>query len=128
MADGNAQLDAMIAKIRKAGRMVKDAAPTVAASVQAAMRAKLDAGQAPNGTPWAATKAGNSPLRGASAALTVVAVGSSILMRINGRYVFHHRGTAKVPKRQILPEGEVPPAMSKAINSGLAKWWKENVS
>lgn len=128
MADGFAQLDAMIAKMRALGTMTKDAAPDVAAAFEAELRGLLAGGQSPDGAPWQPTKAGTQPLKGAPGAVYVRAVGTVVLARLSGHHVFHHYGTSKDPRRRILPVRGLPASLGAAIKAGLVKWWGQEMA
>ena len=123
MADGFAALQAQIARLRGLGVMAKEAAPEVAEAIAVELRGKAAAGVSPDGAPWAPTKAGGAPLRGAAGNLRVSNVGGSILIRITGPDAMHStgRGRGKVVRR-VVPT-EISDGMGRAIQSTLTDWF-----
>lgn len=129
MADGFAQLDAYIARVRALPELARTAAPDVARVVERELRKTISAGTTPDGKPWPLTKDGEKPLTNAAGALNVVAVGTTIYARISGPEARHHLGRARGGiERQILPKDSIPAAMSVAISAELAKHFTEAVS
>jgi hypothetical protein len=114
-------LDAMIASCRALENVPWAAA--AAPQVDAFMRARLGAGQTPEGQPWQKKKDGGQPLKGAAAAYEQRVSGSAIIMQIGGgekaRYAFHHFGAQEKPVRRQLPEGAMPARLGDAIRAGL---------
>jgi hypothetical protein len=104
-ADGFAALDRMIAKTRAIPGLVKEVAPEIARVVGVELKQNIDAGRAPDGTPWEPTKEGGRPLVNASKHVTVRAVGTVIVVRLTGAVeVKHHLGRVKGGvRRQIIP-------------------------
>lgn len=126
MSTGEAQLDAMIAKIRKIPDLVKRAAPACASAFGAAFKADLSAGHAPGGETWAAKKDGGRPLVNAAEHVDVRAVGTVIVSRLTGarHWFVHNQGAGKtLPKRQIIPSGETPAELNAAIERELRNEW-----
>ncbi len=129
MPDGFAELDAMIARIRKLPELAKSAAPDVARAVEAELHRTIAAGTTPDGKPWAPKQDGGKPLGGAAEALTVVAVGSTVLVHLRGPEARHHLGWAKGgTARPIIPVKDIPPAMVTAIKAVLAKHFSAAVA
>ena len=121
-----ASLDQMIEKLRSLDTFVPEAMPSVAKSVEAQIKRTVNAGQAPDGTPWPDKKDGGKALKNASSAITTRVVGTSIVVELKGVEVFHHFG-AGVPKRQIIPQGAMPEKLGNAIRLGLVDPWKKKV-
>lgn len=91
-------------------------APVVARAVKVESRKQVAAGLAPDGRPLQLTKEGKQPLRNAGQAITVRAVGSTVLMVIKGHHARHHLGFAKGKiKRPLIPTDEIPAPMTRAI-------------
>lgn len=127
--DGFAELDAMIARIRELPMLAKSAAPDVARAVQAELHRTISAGTTPDGKPWAPTQAGGKPLAGAADALTVVAVGSTVIVKLRGPEARHHLGWARGGiERPIIPSKTIPPAMAQAVKAVLVKHFEATVA
>lgn len=90
-----------------------------AANVDTYMRGQLAKGETPEGEKWKPTQKGARPLKGAASAYMQSVVGRSIVMKVLGRYAFHHFGTGYLPSRRQLPEGRMPKEMGNAIRQGL---------
>jgi hypothetical protein len=127
---GDAELDAMIARIRKLPQLGRMAAPEVARAVEAEAERTIAAGTTPDGTPWAPKKSGEGqPLANAAKALGVVALGSTIFMKLNGPEARHHLGRVKGgTARQIIPTKDIPPPMAAAIREVLTRKFVEVMS
>lgn len=129
MADGLAQLDAMIATIGALPNLTRDAASDVADAVRAELRRTIAAGTTPDGKPWQPTLDGERPLRHAADALHVGAVDSTIYVRLAGPEARHHLGRARGGKvRQVIPVDKVPDRMGEAIRAVLVKRFDAAVS
>lgn len=92
---------------------------TAAARVDEYMRGQLAKGQTPEGKTWQPTKKGTKPLKGAPNAYMQSVVGRSIVMKVLGRYAFHHFGAGDNPAREQLPTGTMPKELGNAIRAGL---------
>jgi hypothetical protein len=126
---GLAELDAMIARIHKLPELAKNAAPDVARAVELELRRTIGAGTTPDGKPWPAKQSGGKPLLNAAETLAVVAVGSTVVVRLRGPEARHHLGWAKGGiVRQVIPVKDVPPAMAAAIKVVLAKHFNAAVT
>jgi streptogramin lyase len=128
--NGDAELDAMIARINRIPDLGKIAAPDVARAIEQDLQRTVAAGTTPDGQAWAAKKKGSGqPLANATKALHVAAIGTLIYVRLTGAEALHHLGrvTGKV-KRQIIPTGAIPPAMGNAIRTVLARKFSEVMS
>jgi hypothetical protein len=97
---------------------------TAAANVDAFMRGQLAKGQTPDGKTWTPTKKGTKPLKGAPSAYMQSVVGRSIVMKVLGRYAFHHFGAGDNPAREQLPTGTMPKELGNAIRAGLVDDFK----
>ncbi len=93
-------------------------------NVDVYMRGQLAKGETPEGKKWVPKKSGGRALKGAASAYMQTVVGRSILMKVIGRYAFHHFGAGYNPARQQLPEGRMPPEMGNAIRLGLVEDFK----
>lgn len=120
MADGFAELDAMIARVRALPNLAERAAPAVAEAVRAELEHTISAGTSADGRPWERKEDGGKPLAGAAAALAVVPVGRSVIVKLRGPEARHHRGWVKGGKvRPIIPVDAIPPAMAQRIKAVL---------
>ena len=93
-------------------------------NVDAFMRSQLAKGQTPDGKTWQPTKKGTKPLKGAPSAYMQSVVGRSIVMKVLGRYAFHHFGAGNNPAREQLPTGAMPKELGNAIRAGLVDDFK----
>lgn len=123
----NAGIQDMIRRLHNAGRIATDGVDDAATKFGDELRAQLTAGRSPDGEAWKATKSGGRPLKGAAAAVQVRGVGSVILARIGGHHVYHHFGTARVPRRSILPRTGLPETLADAIRAGLTDYFRREV-
>lgn len=121
MNDAIASLRAFAARTRKLGKIEPDIAKRAAPLVEAAIRGQAALGTAPDGRGWEQTKAGTAPLQNAPKAIRASHDGSNIVVVLRGHDVFHHYGTAHVPRRQILPDsGEMPHKVARALELAAA--------
>lgn len=119
----NGGFEAMLASMRNlasSGLSMAAAAPYV----ESYMRTTLGQFKAPNGELWKLTKKGQKPLKGAAGAYMQSVVGRSIVMKVMGRYAFHHFGAGDNPIRAQLPTGTMPPKLGNAICMGLVDDFK----
>jgi len=98
-----AELDRMIEACRSMALIPREAAPLIGAKLEQLLAASNSAGTSPEGAAWAATKAGNLPLRGAMGAIKVDVITTRIIVTLTGHYVFHQRGTTRTPARPMIP-------------------------
>jgi hypothetical protein len=119
--DGFAELDAMIARIRKLPELVRSAAPEIADAVHAELDKTIARGADAYGTPWKPREDGGRPLVTAGKALVVVPVGKSIVMRLFGHIARHHNGRAKggIYRRVIPTSGTLPDSFNRVIKREL---------
>lgn len=127
MSDAASQLDSMVATLRGMETFVQRATPAAGKAAEASLRADLAAGREPGGTMWKPTKAGTAPLKNAASYVEMRTVGASIVFSVRGRYVFHHTGTKKLPKRHVIPTAKTPPAMNAAIKQALVSEWNRGL-
>lgn len=126
---GVAAVDEMIARLRGFPDAIRAEAPAIAKRVQAAVEEDIAAGRAPTGTPWKPKKGGGRALVHAAKALTVKAIGTVILLTLEGPEVFHNFGTHKVPARPILPSSSsVPLKLGQAIRLGVVEAFRKKVA
>jgi hypothetical protein len=118
---GAAEIDKMIASLRKLPGEIKAYVPELGKTMQKTLAASADAGTAPDGTPWKRKKDGGRALVNAGAKIVVTALGSVLVAVISGADAIHHYGTKKDPRRQILPVGDMPDTLASAFRAGLAK-------
>lgn len=111
-----AALDAQLRCLRALPRSVETMTPKVAKALDTELRAQIDAGQAPDGTPWPPTEKGERALKNAGAALTVEAHGTVILAKLTGPTALHHMGHARGGvRRQVLPDSKMPDRLTAAL-------------
>jgi hypothetical protein len=119
---GDSELQAMVAALRALPNELRASVPEIAEGVRGVLVANIAAGRSPDGGAWAPKKDGGKPLVNAAAALTVTAQGDVIVATVSGPEAFHHYGTKKDPKRQILPQdGTMPTGIADAFRQGLIK-------
>lgn len=119
--NGDAELDAMVAKIRAIPGLARRAAPDIADAVHAELDKSIAAATAPDGTPWPARKLdGGKALADAGKALFVAAVGPRIVCHVRGYIARHTLGRARGGiVRRVLPAKGIPPAIAKVIRAEL---------
>lgn len=122
MSDGPESLTPLIERLRELGTLPEQAAPRVAEAMLQEVTRTIAAGTAPDGTPWAPTKAGERPLRGAAKALSASASGTVALLTLSGPEVLHHEGRAKGGvRRQILPSRKLNAPIVRALKRIIAE-------
>ncbi len=115
MADGYADLDEMIARMRGLRTIAVDAAKLAAPSVLRAAQSTAKSGTDPYGKAWPQKKSGGRALVNAANAITVETAGPTLSVVLSGVEVFHNSGVDDgAPKRQIIPDRGQP------IPSGIA--------
>ena len=124
---GFAELDQMIRKVRNIPGIVERAAPLAGQRADQALKQNLQAGIDPNGNAWKSTKEGKRPLKNAASSVELKVVRSILLWTIKGHHYHHNKGTSRLPKRQILPVGDIPKSMSHAIKTALVEAFKREV-
>lgn len=127
--NGVAEVDDMIARLRGFPDAIRAEAPKLAQRVQEELAKDIAAGVAPTGESWSLTKAGGRALVHAAKALTAKAIGTVLLITLEGPEVFHNFGTKKDPKRQILPDTDgIPKKLGQAIRLGLVETFRKTVA
>ncbi len=123
MAEGAEQMQRWISQLQALGRDgIAEVAREAEPLVQEAARATAAAGTDPSGKAWPAKKDGGAPLVGSPSHITAKAAGGTIRIYLKGPDVFHHYGTKRVPKRQVIPEGTtVPAGIAAALHKAAAK-------
>jgi hypothetical protein len=122
MAGGDAVLASMIDRIRSLGELPEVVAPEVATELKRVTDANIARGVGPDGTPWELTADGKVPLRGAAAAVTARAIGTMVLMRVDGPEARHNNATAKGRiRRRILPTPQLSAPIVAAIRRVCGK-------
>lgn len=123
-------LDAIIQKVRALGGLAAAAARSAAPMVEAQSKKTAAAGTDPNGKQWAPKKDGGAPLVNAADAVSVVAIGTVVQIRLGATST----GSAKAQaiqntRRQIIPaNGEgIPAGILKALDEGANKAFREAV-
>jgi hypothetical protein len=135
MADGYAQLDAMVATLRKLGQAPTLVAAVAAPLVSAAAKATAAAGTDPYGVPWPPKKDGSRPLANAAAAVSAAAVaGTVVQLRLDGTatgsqkvQAIQHHGTGNIPARAMLPRGgeDLPKGIAAACQAAASKVFQQ---
>lgn len=112
-----AALNKQIAKLRALAATSLQLAPKVAEACLEVIAENVAAGRGPDGVPWKLTEAGDLALRGSPRkGLSAVALGSRVVITLDGSRVFHHRGqTRGNVERPILPTRNLPQPMTEAI-------------
>ena len=119
--DGTAELQGMIATLKRIPGLAKQHAPEIADVVGDELRKTADAGTTPFGQPWQVKKDGGRPMENAADAVKCAAVGSTILAVVKGPEARHHKGTARggIP-RQLLPvSNRIPKQIDAAVREVL---------
>ncbi|MBX3218915.1 MAG: hypothetical protein KF795_00265 [Labilithrix sp.] len=117
-----ADLDAFAAKIRRLRNLAIDAAKEAAPDVEKLVRETAAAGTDVEGRPWPPKRDGSRALANAAGAVTAVARGVAVILKLSGAYVFHHRSKGK-ERRPILPEGgaSMPPRLAAVLRAAAAR-------
>lgn len=125
--NGDAGLDAMIAKLRKIEGLPGDAAREIAPLLLEAVKKTANAGTTPDGRPWAPRKKdGARALVNAADHLSFRVLGKAIAQLVlTGPDVIHNRGTTTIPQRRILPDAGagLPKLVVDAAAEGARRAW-----
>jgi hypothetical protein len=125
---GMATLDSMIERLKRLGspQMPEDVARRAAPLVEAAIQKTAAAGTTPLGQEWKRTKKGTRPLQHAASRISARATGRLVLVTLTGPDVFHHRGSKRNPRRQVLPDGaSTPKAVYEACIEAARRVFRE---
>lgn len=117
-----ADLDAFAARIRRLRNLASDAAKEAAPDVEKLVRESAAVGTDVEGRPWPSKRDGGRALPNAAAAVTAVARGVAVILKLSGAYVFHHRSKGK-DRRPILPESGagMPPRLAAVLRAAAAR-------
>lgn len=122
MAEGAAVLDSWIARLRELPKFADRAAGEVAPVLEQELLANVANGVGPDGQAWPLTQDGRVALQGARRGLTVRAVGSVVVARLEGIYARHHRGAVRGGvRRPILPSGKTPATIVRAVREVVTR-------
>lgn len=116
MSDGYTVMQGLISRLRELGHAAEDIAADIAPELEGELEENIAASRAPDGTPWAPTKAGSAPLQNAGKALGVAAVGTKVIAALRGIEARHHYGTVRGKvARPILPGAKLPPQIVELV-------------
>jgi hypothetical protein len=120
MADGSVAMNEMLRRLRATSGMVERMAPEVAAAAKREVVATASAQSGPDGQRWLPNETGGPVLQGVHRVLQSSAVGTRVVLRLDGHYARHHVGAVRGGaggrlKREILPTSKVPAPMTRAI-------------
>jgi phage gpG-like protein len=98
----------------------------VAKAVQSLLEDEFQRGRDPDGRMWMRKADGNpshlTDTRVMREDRTVEAEAGEVTITIQAPYAVHHQhGTSRMPQRQILPEGELPPPWRSPVEEGGAE-------
>lgn len=118
---GNAEalraLDERIAKLRTLPLALPEIARRVADESRRVIAANVAAQRGPDGKPWPATKDGHAALVNAMRSVDVRAIGTTIVISIEGVEWRHHVGATKDHvRRPIIPTTSIPQPIVDAID------------
>lgn len=112
-----ARLNAQIARVRTLPSTLPQIAARAAVKVRAILAANVAAGRGPDGKPWQKTQDGKPALTSAMSAVDVRAVGSAIVIAVDGVEARHHQGAVRGGvRREIIPSRTLPDAMAQALD------------
>lgn len=122
-AAAHAKLREMIDRCRSLPReLVVRSVPEIARALKADIDEHVARGQAPDGAAWQLKQDGEQALVGAQQTVDVSFSGSVVLAVMRGKFVRHHKGTARGGiRRQVLPTRKIPEAVTRAIGATLRK-------
>jgi hypothetical protein len=118
-----AALAAMIDRLRSLATLPREAAKEAAPLVEEAAKATVAAGTSPDGEAWKPTKEGGKPLQNAAKAVSAVALGPVVQIRVDGVEALHHNGTKRLPRRQLIPYpgDSLSKTITRALEAGAAQ-------
>lgn len=106
-----------IARLRSLPQLVRRIAPMAARAIEDEIIAQTKRGVGPDGKAWEPTEDGHAPLQHVEKDLTVRAVGSVVVVRLEGVHARHDVGAVKGgTRRQIIPSGALTEPISRAID------------
>ena len=120
MADGSVAMAEMIRRLRECGGMTERMAPVVAVAAKREVVRTASAQERPDGKRWQPGEGGKPVLQGVYRELQATAIGTRVVLRLDGHYARHHVGAVRGGKkgslrRQILPTETMPAPMTRAI-------------
>ncbi len=127
MADGTAELNRWINKLRDVGSMGGKVAPVVAEALEAALVGTIAVGVTPAGEPWKPTLKGAKADLGSK--LTVTPAGTAVVVQLGGKSHLHNIGIARGKiRRQVIPiEGEpLPDVAAASVAVAIDGAWKDH--
>jgi hypothetical protein len=128
VADGRAELQRQIAKLRGLSNLAPRIAPEVARELERELRENVAAGRGPDGKPWEPTKDGRRPLKNAARQVSASAVGTVIIARVDGIEARHHVGAVRGgTARPMIPTGSIPDPVSRAIEAVATRAFDEHM-
>ncbi len=131
MAEGIDRLNAMILKLNQLEEFVEEATPEIAKDLEAELHKTIAAGTSFGGVAWTPKKDGTAPLKGASKALEVQAIGSVVVATLNGIEARHHKGSVRGNKggntlqRPILPTKKSLGKVSNVVKKTLKRRFRD---
>jgi hypothetical protein len=117
-------LEEMIATFRRLENFPEEAAKRAAPLVDAAVKRTASAGQDPDGKAWAQKKDGSQALKNVADHITTKAFGPVIRQTLPAPDAYHHFGTKRTPRRQVLPDagaGTIPDSVFQALLKGATE-------
>lgn len=126
MADNAAahgKLREMIERCRQLPvELVARSVPEIARALRDDIQRTAQAGTAPDGEPWQEKKDGTQALRGVERDVDVTFSGSVVIATLRGKFVRHHKRTARGGiRRQVIPTRKIPDAVTRAIGVTLRR-------
>ena len=123
MADNSsayAELDAMIAAIRRLKDAPQQVAKEAAPLIEAAVRQRVASGIDADGKAWASKKDGSKALVGVKKDISVTATGGLIVVKLTGNAAWHQRSRGRTdsrPQRKILLDAgaKIPDEIAQAV-------------
>lgn len=116
-AAARATLERRVSALASMPVAISSIAPTVAGEIRDIIAANIAAQRAPDGTPWPPTEDGKPALVHAMRSVDVRAVGTTVVITVNGVESRHDLGAVKGgARRQIVPYGRTPDPMREAVD------------
>lgn len=125
-------LDSMLKSLRDLAdprRVGEETAKRAAVTMQRALTATLAAGTTPEGHAWKPKKDGGRPYEHAAQHITTAATGTLVVTTLRGPDVFGHKGTNRIPRRQMLPDAgaAIPASVERALTEAARQVFDEAV-
>lgn len=131
MSNSNAMaaLRARIVQIRTISAAIPRVATTAVGEVRSIIAANVAAQRGPDGQPWPSSVDGQPVLVGAMKHVDVRAVGSTIVVTVDGTENRHHTGRVRGGKRRdIIPSRAMPETVSEALDKATQTVLTEHLS